>query len=140
MSKVNLVCTSVPGLGSFEKDRMYVGSLTEKGCSVMIARADIPSKRRRVWLSVAENGVIKSDGGAEFIAVKTKTILCTGVRHDLQGIRKTFKPGVRYQILSGRALGSVAGKVYDEDGDPWNLFRESVGFSCATATFEAKYL
>lgn len=84
-----------------------------------------------------------SSGGeparAQFVEMKTKTIKCTKVMHHLDG-KKSFKDGKRYQIDMGRPCGSVAGYVFDEDGAPWTLYRISVGFECATALFEAKYL
>ncbi|MEX5381375.1 hypothetical protein [Acinetobacter towneri] len=56
-------------------------------------------------------------------------------------MKKSFKVGKRYQVESGRALGGVAGYIFDEDGYRWTLFREEVGFSIADGTtFEAKYL
>lgn len=75
---------------------------------------------------------------ARFIHLKTKTLKCMR----LVGAQKagTFKAGKRYQVESGRALGAVAGYIFDESGEPWTLYRESVGFSCACALFEAKYL
>lgn len=75
---------------------------------------------------------------AQFVEMKTKTIKCTKVMHHLDG-KKSFKEGKRYQIDMGRPCGSVAGYVFDEDGSPWTLYREDVGYSCATALFEAKY-
>lgn len=139
MSKVNLLCTKVFVKIEIEVSRMYRGSLTDCGYSIQIER---DGKKKRIYLSVSNCGVInlEQDGKviAEFLQVKTKTILCTRVKHELS-MAKTFKQGKRYQIMSGRELGSVAGKVFDEDGDPWNLFREEVGFSTATALFEAAY-
>lgn len=75
----------------------------------------------------------------DFRVIKTKTILCTGVDHSLS-VKKTFKQGKRYQIESGRVLGAVAGYVFDEEGDRWNLLREEVGFSAGSCyLFEAIY-
>ena len=75
----------------------------------------------------------------DFREIKTKTILCTGVDHSLS-VKKTFKQGKRYQIESGRVLGAVAGYVFDEEGDRWNLLREEVGFSAGSCyLFEAIY-
>ena len=49
--------------------------------------------------------------------------------------------GKRYQVESGRALGGVAGYIFDRDGCRWTLYREEVGFSVSDGTtFEAKYL
>lgn len=77
--------------------------------------------------------------GLIFRTIKAKTIKCTKVDHK-NPCKKTFKEGKRYQIESGRALGCVAGYVFDDNGDRWTLYREEVGFSAAgTYFFEAKY-
>lgn len=71
--------------------------------------------------------------------VKVKTIKCTFVDHNMQ-VKKHFKAGKRYQIEQGRALGAVAGYVFDESGDRWTLLREEVGFSAGGCyLFEAHY-
>lgn len=75
----------------------------------------------------------------DFRAIKTKTILCSWVDHSMS-IKKSFKAGKRYQIEQGRVLGAVAGYVFDEEGDRWNLLREEVGFSAGSCyLFEAIY-
>lgn len=76
----------------------------------------------------------------DYREIKTKTIKCTWVNHSMQ-IKKTFKADKRYQIEQGRALGAVAGYVFDEHGDRFTLYREEVGFSAAGGAylFEAKY-
>lgn len=75
----------------------------------------------------------------DFRVIKTKTILCTWVDHSMS-IKKSFKAGKRYQIEQGRVLGAVAGYVFDEEGDRWNLLREEVGFSAGSCyLFEALY-
>lgn len=75
----------------------------------------------------------------DFRAIKSKTIKCTWVDHK-NPTKKTFKAGNRYQIEQGRALGGVAGYVFDEDGDRFTLYREEVGFSAGGCyLFEAKY-
>lgn len=75
----------------------------------------------------------------DFRTIKTRTIKCTYVDHSLRH-KKTFKAGQRYQVEQGRVLGSVAGYVFDEDGDRFTLYREEVGFSAGGAyLFEAKY-
>ena len=75
---------------------------------------------------------------SDYRHIKTKTILCTFVDHSLS-VKKTFKQGNRYHVESGRALGAVAGYVYDEQGDRFTLYRCEDGFECATAKFQAKY-
>lgn len=75
----------------------------------------------------------------DFREIKTRTIKCVYVDH-ANAIKKTFKVGSRYQIEQGRALGAVAGYVFDDDGDRWNLLREEVGFSAGSCyLFEALY-
>lgn len=75
----------------------------------------------------------------EYRAIKTKTIKCTFVDHKVQ-CKKSFKEGKRYQIESGRALGAVAGYVFDEEGYRWTLYREEIGFSAGGChLFEAIY-
>ncbi len=77
--------------------------------------------------------------GLTFRAVKTKTIKCTFVDHKIP-CKKHFKEGKRYQIEQCRALGAVAGYVFDESGDRWTLYREEVGFSAGGChLFEAMY-
>lgn len=102
--------------------------------------------RYGVWFPLRSNMTIEGEDGngekqiIEFVLMKTKTIKCTWVNHSMQ-IKKTFKTGKRYQIEQGRALGAVAGYVYDEDGDRFMLEREEVGFSAGAGAylFEAKY-
>ena len=77
---------------------------------------------------------------SDYRHIKTKTIKCTFVDHKIPG-KKHFKEGRRYQIEQGRALGAVAGYVFDEAGDRWTLYRdEEVGFSAGCCYFfEAMY-
>lgn len=100
--------------------------------------------KEKLVLSVGVSGeIFLSSGGvvaARFIELKTKTLLCTGLDHK-NPVKKSFKLGKRYQVESGRALGGVAGYIFDADGCRWTLFREEVGFSIADGTtFEAKYI
>lgn len=77
---------------------------------------------------------------AQFVELKTKTLKCVGLDHK-NPVKKSFSVGKRYQVESGRALGSVAGYIFDRDGCRWTLYREEVGFSVSDGTtFEAKYL
>ncbi|MCC3726676.1 hypothetical protein, partial [Staphylococcus epidermidis] len=72
--------------------------------------------------------------------LKTKTLKCVGLDHS-NPMKKSFSVGKRYQVESGRALGAVAGYIFDRDGCRWTLYREEVGFSVSDGTtFEAKYL
>lgn len=76
---------------------------------------------------------------SDYRHIKTKTIKCTFVDHKIP-CKKHFKEGKRYQIEQGRALGAVAGYVFDEAGDRWTLYREEVGFSAGGChLFEAMY-
>lgn len=98
----------------------------------------------KIWLSRGVSGEIFCDVSgvvaATFVELKTKTLKCMSLDHK-NPTKKSFKPGKRYQVESGRALGGVAGYIFDEDGCRWTLFREEVGFSIADGTlFEAKYL
>lgn len=77
---------------------------------------------------------------AQFVELKTKTLKCVGLDHR-NPMKKSFSVGKRYQVESGRALGAVAGYIFDRDGCRWTLYREEVGFSVSDGTtFEAKYL
>ncbi len=100
--------------------------------------------KAKIWLSVGVSGEIFCDVAgivaATFIELKTKTLKCTGLDHK-NPVKKSFTVGKRYQVESGRALGGVAGYIFDKEGCRWTLFREDVGFSIADGTtFEAKYL
>lgn len=73
--------------------------------------------------------------------IKTKTLYCTKVNHR-SAVKKDFKEGKRYQVNIHAGLGQSAGYIYDEDGQPWQLYRsEDVGFYtlCQTYLFEAQY-
>ena len=73
--------------------------------------------------------------------IKTKTLYCTKVNHR-SVVKKDFKEGKRYQVNIHAGLGQSAGYIYDEDGQPWQLYRsEDVGFYtlCQTYSFEAQY-
>lgn len=89
--------------------------------------------------ALAKGAKWESANQDEYRTIKAKTILCTFVDHRM-ATKKSFKAGKRYQVEQGRVLGSVAGYVFDEDGDRWTLYREEVGFSAGYSyLFEAKY-
>lgn len=144
MSSIKLKATAVYFVSEeLRENRLFKGS-TDKDGNISISTIDLHTgKKRRIRLSRSECGAIRLENGgevlAEFVEMKTKTIACTHVNHAAGG-KKHFKSGVRYQIESGRALGGVAGMVFDEDGDRWTLMREEVGFSAGAGTylFEAK--
>lgn len=102
------------------------------------------SGKSRVVFSVGVSGeIFLSSGGvvaARFVELKTKTLKCMSLDHK-NPVKKSFTVGKRYQVETGRALGGVAGYIFDNDGSRWTLYREDVGFSIADGTtFEAKYL
>ena len=89
-------------------------------------------KKDGKWINLEERGKY----------IKTKTIYCTKVNHK-SGVKKDFKEDKRYQVNLHAGLGQSAGYIYDEDGQPWQLYRsEDVGFFtlCGTYYFEAQYL
>lgn len=103
------------------------------------------NKKKRIMLSIGVSGEIfgaNRDGSvfARFVELKTKTLKCMALDHK-NPVKKSFTVGKRYQVETGRALGGVAGYIFDKDGCRWSLYREEVGFSIADGTtFEAKYL
>lgn len=145
MSSIKLKATDVYCVSEeIRENRLFKGSIDKDG-NISISTIDRHTgNKRRIRLSRSECGAIRLENGgellAEFLEMKTKTIACTYVDHS-RGGKKHFKSGARYQIESGRALGAVAGMVFDEDGDRWNLMREEVGFSAGAGTylFQAKY-
>ena len=75
----------------------------------------------------------------DYREIKSKTLKCTGLDHK-NPVKKSFKVGKRYQVESGRALGGVAGYIFDNDGYRWTLYRSEVGFEVADGTrFEGLY-
>lgn len=130
---IKLECTA-SGVELFTTGKMYRGTLKEDG-SVFVRGND----GKRVFIgSMLNNEFNEID--ATFILLKTKTILCTDLGHS-NPEKKDFKVGKRYQVNMGRAFGSHAGVVFDEQGYPWNLYRDDVGFEVASgfATFESAY-
>lgn len=113
--------------------RLYRGYVLKDGSlAVKFGGGHIPLNSRLEM----ENSLVGIT--SRFVQLKTKTLKCMRLVGAQQ--KGTFKPGKRYQIESGRALGAVAGYIFNETGEPWCLYREAVGFSCAIALFEAKYL
>lgn len=89
-------------------------------------------KRDGKWINLEERGKY----------IKTKTLYVTRVNHN-SSVKKSFKLGKRYQVALHAGMGQNAGYIYDEDGQPWQLYRsEDVGFFtlCGTYYFEAQYL
>lgn len=141
MKQVKLYCSHSDIPSFFEEQKLYKGKLDEERGVIMVKCRygvvfDINADSMVLH---GENG--KSEPGVvRFVKLKTKTIKCTSVRHDLSG-KKHFKAGKRYQVDLSRSVGSNAGYVFDEDGDRWQLYREEVGFQCGGGTylFEALY-
>lgn len=128
---------------SFIAGTLVNGRVDDEGNISVTKQCTAENKRKRIVLSTGIGGevFVSGPGGcvaATFSALKTKTIKCVKVDHSLS-CKKTFKAGKRYQVDMGRAFGSFAGNVFDENGEPFSLYREEVGFSCATASFEALY-
>lgn len=123
---------------TFNANHLYKAKVDDEG------NVSTGKGKDKIVLSVGVSGeiFISSDGivAATFVELKTKTLKCMALDHK-NSMKKSFKVGKRYQVDSGRALGGVAGLIFDEDGCPWNLYREEIGFSVADGTtFEAKYL
>ena len=73
--------------------------------------------------------------------IKTKTLYVTKVNHK-SSVKKDFTEGKRYIVDMHAGLGSNAGYIFDNEGQPWQLYRdEEVGFIslCGTYKFEAAY-
>lgn len=129
----------------FVENNMYRVSVNEDGRMTVTVHCKAENKKKRIDLSVGVCGQIFLSGyngvvAATFVELKTKTLKCMALDHK-NSMKKSFTVGKRYQVESGRALGGVAGYIFDNDGCRWTLFREEVGFSIADGTtFEAKYL
>lgn len=138
--KVTYSCTP-----SFQENTLIKARVDDEGNVSVTKDCKAENKRKRLILSVGVSGEIFLSGvggvvAAKFAELKTKTLKCIALDHK-NPIKKSFKVGKRYQVESGRALGGVAGYIFDEDGCRWTLFREEVGFSIADGTtFEAKYI
>ena len=130
---------------SFPVNNLITARVDDEGNISTTRHCTAENKKKRVMLSTGVSGEIfasNRDGVvfARFVELQTKTLKCTGLDHS-HPMKKSFKVDKRYQVESGRALGGVAGYIFDEDGCRWTLFREEVGFSIADGTtFEAKYL
>ena len=141
---IKIKCTSSRTV-NIQENNLYSARIDDEGnVSMMVYNSD-ELKKKRVYLSVGISGelFISGVGGvvvATFIELKTKTLKCVGLDHK-NPVKKSFTIGKRYQVESGRALGGVAGYIFDRDGCRWTLYREEVGFSVSDGTtFEAKYL
>ncbi len=138
MKSIKLKCTSADKITGFEVNNLYKGRERYDGTREVKLKCG-------KYLKLEKHDELQIHGTdeiffAKFTELKTKTLKCTGLDHR-NPMKKSFKVGKRYQVESGRALGGVAGYIFDEEGCRWTLFREDVGFSIADGTtFEAKYL
>lgn len=141
---IRVKCTSSIS-PKFIENNMYRVSVNDEGRMTVTVHCKAENKKKRIDLSIGVCGQIFVSGvggvvAATFVELKTKTLKCMALDHK-NGMKKSFTVGKRYQVESGRALGGVAGYIFDNDGCRWTLFREEVGFSIADGTtFEAKYL
>lgn len=141
---IKIKCTSSLSV-NIQENKLYSARIDDEGNVSMMVYNSAELKKKRVYLSIGISGelFISGVGGvvvATFIELKTKTLKCVGLDHK-NPVKKSFTVGKRYQVESGRALGGVAGYIFDRDGCRWTLYREEVGFSVSDGTtFEAKYL
>lgn len=141
---IKIKCTSSHAV-NIQGNNLYSARIDDEGNVSMMVYNSAELKKKRVYLSVGISVelFIAGVGGevvAKFIELKTKTLKCVGLDHK-NPVKKSFTVGKRYQVESGRALGGVAGYIFDRDGCRWTLYREEVGFSVSDGTtFEAKYL
>lgn len=141
---IKIKCTSSRAV-NIQENNLYSARIDDEGNASMMVYNSAELKKKRVYLSIGISGelFISGVGGvvvATFIELKTKTLKCVGLDHK-NPVKKSFTVGKRYQVESGRALGGVAGYIFDRDGCRWTLYREEVGFSVSDGTtFEAKYL
>lgn len=141
---IKIKCTSSRAV-NIQENNLYSARIDNEGNVSMMVYNSAELKKKRVYLSIGISGelFISGVGGvvvATFIELKTKTLKCVGLDHK-NPVKKSFTVGKRYQVESGRALGGVAGYIFDRDGCRWTLYREEVGFSVSDGTtFEAKYL
>lgn len=140
MSKsIKVLCKFSTLKNFFTADRLYKAKLNEEKCIITI-KDDYGVKHE---LNSETMQMIGEGGGgspleARFVILKSKTLKCMRVIGPQKS--DSFKPGHRYQIESGRALGAVAGRIFDDEGYGYTLYRSEVGFECAVAKFQAKYL
>lgn len=141
---IRVKCTSSIA-PKFQLNNMYKVSVNDEGRMTVTVFCSAENKKKRIDLSVGVCGQIFLSGvngvvAATFVELKTKTLKCMTLDHS-NSMKKSFTVGKRYQVESGRALGGVAGYIFDNDGYRWTLMREEVGFSVLDGTtFEAKYI
>lgn len=140
MSKLNLVCTKSKFYVSFTAGKLYRGKVDKYGAMMVKDNHGTWQCLDSHFHAHAEDGNDGSALEANFVSIKTKTIKCMSVDHKA-ACMKTFKVGKRYQVHNIRPVGIIAGTIFDEDGDSWNLYRDDVGFKVGgdIYSFEAKY-
>ena len=130
---IKIKCTSSRAVNIHE-NKLYSARIDDEGNVSMMVYNSAELKKKRVYLSVGISGelFIAGVGGvvvATFIELKTKTLKCVGLDHK-NPVKKSFTVGKRYQVESGRALGGVAGYIFDRAGR--STVRKSVS-ACRTA-------
>lgn len=123
----------------FNADRLYKGKLDEEsGVITLKDNYGVKQQFRAETMQLQGEDSLGEPLEARFVILKAKTLKCMKIIGPQK--KDSFKPGKRYQVQDGRALGGVAGRIFDDEGYGYTLYREDVGFSCAVAEFEAKYL
>lgn len=137
MKSIKLKCTSADKITGFEANNLYKGREHDDGTrEVKLECGKYAKLEKHDELHIHGSDEIFF---AKFTELKTKTLKCTGLDHR-NPMKKSFKVGKRYQVESGRALGAVAGYIFDEDGCRWTLYRSDIGFEVADGTkFEGLY-
>lgn len=123
MKSIKLKCTKANKAAGFEMNNLYKGRITDDG---------VYQVRNSKGQYINLDSHLFADCGACFTELKSKTLKCISLDHKMQ-IKKSFKVGKRYQVESGRSLGSVAGYIFDEDGYRWTLFARMLGSVLRTA-------
>ena len=137
MKTIKLKCTSAESVTGFTTNNLYKGREHDDGAR----EVKHPNGK---FYPLGKHDEFQAHSVdeihfAKFTELKTKTLKCTGLNHK-NPIKKSFKVGKRYQVESGRALGGVAGYIFDNDGCRWTLYRSEVGFEVADGTtFEGLY-
>nr|CAK1257634.1 unknown function [Klebsiella phage vB_Kpn_K17alpha61] len=135
---INLKCSASTMTLFFKENNLYKGKVINSGA--VFVRVDGYGWVELDKMATKGMTLEGKPTEAKFVELKTKTLKCVGLNHK-NPVKKSFSVGKRYQVESGRALGGVAGYIFDRDGCRWTLYREEVGFSVSDGTtFEAKYL
>ncbi|ATN94155.1 hypothetical protein HOS16_gp77 [Shigella phage vB_SflS-ISF001] len=119
MKSIKLKCTYANKNLPFEVNNLYKGRERYDGTREVKLKCG-------KYLKLEKHDVLQIHGSDEIFFAKffewtRKTLKCTGLDHR-NPMKKSFKVGKRYQVESGRALGGVAGYIFDEDGCRSPLF------------------